>query len=231
MLNLSPRLMTIAELIENSSIMADIGTDHAYLPAYLIMSERCKHAVASDIRSGPLNRARDTVIKYGLSDMIELRLGAGLETISPGDHADTIVIAGMGGLVISNIISAAPDIVSSAKHIILQPMTMAPELRDYLYTNPPGEITEHLAFEGDKIYNIISIKTNAVPNPSPLTHAELFVGRSLIETRPEGFERYVKHLIQKLSCQISGLSHGETKDAAEKLKNTKILLSDVKNLI
>ena len=227
---LTPRLQTIANLINNSRAMADIGTDHAYLPLYLITNGRCSFAIASDIRKGPLARAEETFKKYGMKDKIELRLGAGLETVSEDDNIDTIVIAGMGGLVISDIIENSINIVKSAKHIILQPMTMAPKLREYLYKSAFGTIAEHLAFEGDKIYNIISVKINSNTTPINLMPLDAYIGKSLIETKPDGFEVYVNSLAQKLESQIHGLSGGTTAEAEEKLENVKNLLSEVKKI-
>lgn len=228
--NLTPRLKTISELINHSDKMADIGTDHAYLPVCLIDSGKCKTAIASDIRSGPLKRAETTVQKYNMGGLIELRLGAGLETVTLSDKVDTIVIAGMGGLVITEIIRSSIEIVKAAKHIILQPMTMAPELRTYLYSSALGRIDEYFAFEGEKIYNIISVDITQDSKPIKLTSAEAFIGKSLIESKPDGFDTYIRHLKHKLENQITGLKNGTTAEAGEKLKNAEIMLSEIKNI-
>ena len=227
---LTPRLKTIAELINNSEKTADIGTDHAYLPVYLISSGKCSSAIASDIRTGPLKRAEATLKKYNMSGHIELRLGAGLETITASDKVDTIVIAGMGGLVISDIITSSIEIVRAAKQIILQPMTMAPQLRKFLYHSALGTIDEYLSFEDKKIYNIISVKIDSEAEPIELTAAEAFVGKSLIESKPNGFESYLSSLVKKLENQIAGLRNGSSAETEEKLKNAKILLSEIKNI-
>lgn len=223
--------MTAAKLTNNSNLLADIGTDHAYLPAYLILNNKCRRAIASDIRPGPLKRAKATAEKYGLTDKISLRLGAGLDTIEPLEKPDTIVIAGMGGLVISEILENALNTVKSAKKLILQPMTMAPELREFLYKYALGDIIEHLAFEGDKIYVIISVDINENAESHTLTHAEAYIGKGLSDTRPDGFDRYAEHMINKLKNKIHGLECGETAKAAERLKEANELLQDVYNLI
>lgn len=223
--------MTAAKLTNNSNLLADIGTDHAYLPAYLILNNKCRRAIASDIRPGPLKRAKATAEKYGLTDKISLRLGAGLDTIEPSEKPDTIVIAGMGGLVISEILENALSTVKSAKKLILQPMTMAPELREFLYKSALGDITEHLAFEGDKIYVIISVDINKNAAAHTLTRAEAYIGKSLLDTRPDGFDRYAEHMVNKLKNKIRGLKCGETDEAAERLKEANELLQDVYNLI
>lgn len=227
MLNLSPRLMTIAELITKTNVLADIGTDHAYLPTYLIQSGRCKHAIASDIKSGPLKRAAATAEKYNVKDKISLRLGAGLDTVTVSDRADTIVIAGMGGLVIADILRNAPDIVSAADQIILQPMTMLPELREYIYSECLGKITEHLAFEGSKIYNIINIDTCCPSEKITLTPSDAYIGRALLNTPPAGFERYLEALSRKLKRQTDGLKKASDPESKQKLKAAEDLLKDV----
>ena len=213
---LSPRLNKISELINDSDVTADIGTDHA--------------VIASDIKTGPIKRAESTVKKYDMSDFISLRQGAGLETITPGNNVDTIVIAGMGGLVISSILENSPEILNQAKKIILQPMTMVPELRDYLYKGDFKNIKEYLAVEENKIYNIISAEPgkDKYEEPSPV---ELFLGRSLINERPEHFSSYVKRQENKVLKIIDGLSKSSEPENIEKIRYYKNLLSDIEKFI
>ena len=227
---LSPRLNKISELINDSDVTADIGTDHAYLPVSLVYSGKSKYVIASDIKTGPIKRAESTVKKYDMSDFISLRQGAGLETITPGDNVDTIVIAGMGGLVVSSILENSPEILNQAKKIILQPMTMVPELRDYLYKGDFKNIKEYLAVEENKIYNIISAEPgkDKYEEPSPV---ELFLGRSLINERPEHFSSYVKRQENKVRKIIDGLSKSSEPENIEKIRYYKNLLSDIEKFI
>ncbi len=224
MIKLTPRLETIAELVNNSEAAADIGTDHAYLPVYLIERGKAKRAIASDIAEGPLTRAAETVRKHRVSGMISLRLGAGLETLTPGDKADTIIIAGMGGETIAEILEHSPEVVSAAKLIIAQPMSSVPEFRDYIYQSGYSDIRERLAAEGGKIYNIISI------SPTKMTHAPLepherLAGRDLLARKPEHFDKYLKNLTNALEAKISGLSRAASPEAKAELERTKDILS------
>ena len=116
---LSPRLQAIADLIKPCHCMADIGTDHAYLPVWLCQNGRCDTAIAADINQGPLDRAGETVRRFQLSNRVSLRLGSGVEPLSPGE-ADGIVIAGMGGLLIGELLQARPQVFDQAKQILLQ---------------------------------------------------------------------------------------------------------------
>ena len=100
---LTPRLYTISNQIDKCKCFADIGTDHAYLPVFMCMTGKCERAIASDINEGPLKRAQNTVRQFGQEEKIQLRLGAGLDTLEENE-ADVIAIAGMGGIEISNIL-------------------------------------------------------------------------------------------------------------------------------
>lgn len=227
---LSPRLKLIADLVENSEMFADIGTDHAYLPVYLCLENRCKSAIASDIRPGPLNRAESTIIKYQLGDRIRTRLGAGLETINFNDRVDTAVIAGMGGIMISEILEKSIGLVIRMEHIILQPMTMVPELREYIYNKNLGLVREYIAIEQDKIYNIISIKINQNMMHDKNVHqtpCELYIGKDLIDARPENYDIYIDNQIRKLEKLIIALKDSSSDVARERLKSTTALLEEV----
>ena len=106
-LELSPRLQSVAGLVPEGARLADVGTDHAYLPAWLILRGIIPGAIATDLRKGPLERARATAERYGLTDVMDFRLCNGLAGVSP-DETDAVAIAGMGGETIAEILSAAP---------------------------------------------------------------------------------------------------------------------------
>lgn len=148
----TPRLRNICDKISAERI-ADIGTDHAYIPINALTEKRCGWAAASDIRKGPLEIAAANVRKYNLQDKISLRLGAGLEKIEKGE-AEEIIIAGMGGIMIRDIIAQDIEKARSAGRLILQPMNAAPELRDFLFKNHFKISCEDIALEGFKVYNI-----------------------------------------------------------------------------
>lgn len=227
---LSPRLNKISELINDSDVTADIGTDHAYLPVSLVYRGKAKYVIASDIKTGPIKRAESTVKKYGMFDFISLRQGAGLETISLADNVDTIVIAGMGGLVISSILENSPEVLNRADKIILQPMTMVPELRDYLYKGSFKNIKEFLAVEENKIYNIISAEPGK-DKYEELAPVELFLGRSLINEQPEYFSAYINRQKNKVQNIIEGLIKSAEPENIKKISYYKNLLSDIEKII
>lgn len=229
MINLTPRLEKIAGLVENSKLTADIGTDHAYLPAALIERGKAERAIASDIRPGPLSRAKDTVKRSGMEDRISLRLGPGLETLTENDGADTIIIAGMGGEMIAEILEKSMNIVKAAKSVIVQPMSSAPELRGYIYGRGFSDIREHIAAEGNRLYNIISMSPGNEAYP-PLEPFELIAGRDIIKSRPEHFDKYIQNLTKTLRVKADGISRAASEDAAAELKRTLGIIEKLEEL-
>lgn len=152
---ITPRLDAIINLID-ATVIADIGTDHAYIPIRLLQEGKIKSAIASDKNIGPINSAKKNVDKYGFSKKIDLRVGDGLETIKENE-ADTIIIAGMGGKLILDIIKKDID-KALLSTLVLQPMNAQYELRKFLVNNGFKIEKEELAIEGFKVYNILIAK-------------------------------------------------------------------------
>ena len=121
-LTLTPRLQAIADRVPQGARLADIGTDHGHLPLRLLTQNRLTCAIASDLREGPLDHARDNARFHGLTDRVSFRLASGLEGIAP-DECDTISIAGMGGETIAAILEAAPW-TADGKHTLLLQLSL-----------------------------------------------------------------------------------------------------------
>ena len=162
MITLDKRLSAVAALVRPGSRLADIGTDHAYLPVYLVQAGVCPSAIASDIGAGPLEAARHTVTAAGLTSEIALRLGDGLATVSAGEVED-IAIAGMGGETIAAILAAAPWVKDSRLRLILQPMTRAEDLRRWLLHNGFSVLEEHLTRDKRHLYPVLAAEYTAAP--------------------------------------------------------------------
>ena len=171
---LSPRLRMAADMVPEGARLADVGTDHAYLPAALILEGRIPFAIAADLRQGPLARARETVQSCGLGENVAFRLCDGLRGIHP-DEADAAVIAGMGGETIADILAAAPWTRERDLPLVLQPMSSMPELRGWLGENGYRIVEERLAREGDTLYTAFSVRAGEMGALSP---AELQAGRN-----------------------------------------------------
>lgn len=161
MIKLDKRLSCVAALVRPGSRLADIGTDHAYLPVVLVEAGTCPAAIASDIGQGPLEAARHTVTAAGLTSEIALRLGDGLATVQPGDVED-IAIAGMGGETIVAILQAAPWVKDPALRLVLQPMTRAEELRRWLLLNGFAILEERLVRDKRHLYPVMAVEYTGV---------------------------------------------------------------------
>lgn len=219
-LSLNPRLKKIADLVPPNSCTADIGTDHAYIPIALVSAGITPRAIASDIKKGPIARAAANIRSHGLTAKIDTRLGAGLTTLGAND-AEVIIIAGMGGILISDILETSRNIVKSAKLLILQPMTAVVELRKYLAENQYEITAEYLEAEDEKIYNIITAK------PIGNTHydlRELYLGKGLCKTSPQLFLRYRQAVLTKLNKRIDGLKKSQNPENKKELDETQNLL-------
>ena len=171
---LSPRLSMVGELVPVGARLADVGTDHAYLPAALILEGKIPWAVAADLRRGPLDRARTTVREYGLTGKAAFRLCDGLTGIRP-DEVDAVAVAGLGGETIAAILSAAPWVRERDLPLILQPMSSFPDLRGWLQSNGFTIAEERLAREGDTLYTALLVRAGEM---GPLSPAELWAGRN-----------------------------------------------------
>lgn len=197
-LELSPRLALIAGWVPPGAKLADVGTDHAYLPVWLTLHGRVASAIASDLRKGPLERARATGRTYGVEG-IDFRLGDGLAFIRP-DEADTIVIAGMGGENIAAILAAAPWTADGRHTLLLQPQTRAEELRRFLMDHGYAITREALVCDRGTIYPVME----AGAGEMTLSLGQLWGGAKLLRD-PLG-DRYIIEKIIRLQGAVAGLN-------------------------
>ncbi len=207
--NLTPRLRAVAELVRSGAFVADVGTDHAYLPIALVSEGRARGAVASDINEGPYLRAKKNVAEHSLEDKITTLHCAGLSGIEKFSPTD-ILICGMGGELIASIIHDAPLTQSSAVRLVLQPMTHPEILREYLLKNGFEIISERIVKE-EKLYQIICAEYSGTSNLD-YTDAELLLGRLNIKSRGEHLAELVCHHLKILE-NISSAKHLADADA------------------
>ncbi|MGL4774058.1 MAG: tRNA (adenine(22)-N(1))-methyltransferase [Clostridium sp.] len=158
-MELSKRLQFIASHIEQCNCIADIGTDHGYIPIYLIKNNLCKKTIASDINKDPLDKCKLNSVLEEVWNEVECRLGGGLSTLKPGE-AQGAVIAGMGGNLIRDILEDNMDITESLDYIILQPAQNPEVLREYLYTSGYEIIDEDLCYDEGIYYELFKVKRN-----------------------------------------------------------------------
>ena len=206
-MEIRPRLKKIAELIPNGSTLADIGTDHAYLPVYCFQNNIIKSAIAMDINPMPLKRAESHLIKYGFLNRCELRLSNGLKELKAGE-ADIIVIAGMGGILIKNILNSSPDIIEDDTVLILQPMTAPIELRQFIFENGMKIDDEYVVREENKYYNIFEISKGK----AEIDDEMLYIGKNLCKNSSECYFDYLKYKAGVCKKIIEGMDKSAAKD-------------------
>ena len=156
-MKLTDRLLKIASLVSKGKKIADIGTDHGYIPVYLLNKGIIPFAILADVNKGPLENACKEVRHSNLTDKTDLRLGSGIEVLKKGE-VDEIIIAGMGGILISELLEANKEVAHSVDKLILQPMQAQEELRKYLLSNGYEIVNEVLVKEDFRIYEIIETK-------------------------------------------------------------------------
>lgn len=208
-LNLDERLSSAAAFVREGSRLADIGSDHAYLPIYLALSGKVERALASDINMGPVESARQNIEAFGVGDRVEAICSDGLAGAK--DFApDDIAILGMGGELIESIIERAPWVKSEGIRLILQPMTHAESIYSYLCRSGFEITDEGICATSDKrsdrIYRII-VASYFGETYVPST-VEAFVGKRNIEryisTGDPLVRRYIKHLIEVFGIRMNG---------------------------
>lgn len=211
-LELTPRLRMVADLLPEQARLADVGTDHAYLPAALLLEGKIPSAIAADLRQGPLSRARETVRDYGLEEKVAFRLCDGLSGIG-AEEVDAVSIAGMGGETIAMILEAAPWTRENNTALILQPMSSMEELRLWLGRNGYTIREERLAKEGDTLYTALLVETGEMPE---LTAAEACAGKNTSDPlRGEWLEHWLGRTRRALSGMAQAKSESVTARRAE----------------
>ena len=200
-MELSPLLAAVAALVPPGARLADIGTDHAYLPVWLILNGRIDRAIAADIRSGPLDHARHTAAEYGLTDKLDFRLCDGLQNIRP-EECDTITIAGMGGETMVGVLTQAMW-TRQGKRLILQPQSTQDVLRRFLADHGWRICSEQVVREGERWYPILLVEGGEM---APLSPGEAMAGRPETWIAQPERRDYLAWLLKRTRAQLTGLA-------------------------
>lgn len=211
-IKLDDRLSAVADYISIGGVVADIGTDHAYLPCSLIKSGISKKCYAADINDLPLMSAKSTVIEHGLTDKVKLLLSDGLSEFdsTAQNEITDIVIAGMGGELIVNILKNATWVKNPDYNLILQPMTKAEVLREYLFDSGYILIDETACIAANKRYTVINAKYNGAS--SEYTPLDLYIGKLKNKNDFAACE-YKKMILNKLTKSAKGRLKSDSNDA------------------
>lgn len=194
-INLSKRLAMIASFLPEGAFFADIGSDHAYLPCYVCLEDRTAKAIAGEVNEGPYQSACETVATYALTDQIEVRLGNGLEVLENAS-VNQVVVAGMGGSLITNILNEGKNFLIDVERIIVQPNIGEKNVRKWFLENDFTMIQEIIVEENDHLYEILVAEKGNKDQPySDNLEKELFFGPILLKEKSKVFLK--KWRIQK----------------------------------
>lgn len=221
-MQLSQRLSSVASMVTAGNCLADVGTDHGYVPIYLYERNVIPRAIAMDVNKGPLERAALHIAESGMKDVIETRLSDGLTALRPKE-ADSIVIAGMGGPLMIRILSAYPEVTASAKELILQPQSEIAEVRIWLYEQGYEIVEEHMVYEEGKYYPMFKAIKN--PEAKKLSYLEYKFGRLEVLKEKDVLKDFIlrelsnkQNILQKLEEEQTEKSKGRAEEMKQLIK-------------
>ena len=226
-MELSKRLQAVADLVSEGLVVADVGTDHGYIPIYLIETKKSPKAFAMDVNKGPLLRAKEHIAEHGLETRIETRLSDGVRALKK-DECDCVVVAGMGGALTIKIMEEGKDIFRSLKEFVLQPQSELQKVRAYLYQNEYSIVEENMVLDDGKFYPMFRVINGQSEEYDAI---ELCYGKLLLEQKNAVLktflekEKAVKELILSNLEQSFG-EHIETrrKEIQEELEGIEYAL-------
>ncbi|MDZ5470961.1 tRNA (adenine(22)-N(1))-methyltransferase TrmK (plasmid) [Bacillus sp. 31A1R] len=231
---LSNRLATVVKYIPKGFKIADIGSDHAYLPCHVVAQGLVPFAIAGEVVEGPFQSAKKQVALEGLTEKISVRMGSGLEVISPNE-VDCITIAGMGGALIASILDEGKDKLGSVQRLILQPNLSAKSIRTWLIDHHWELVGEEILEEDDKIYEVLIAEKGdpLAPYSNETLESDLLFGPFLKKQKSETFTKKwlnEKKNWERILQQIETASNqGENNPKREELLNKIKMVEEVLN--
>lgn len=208
-MELSKRLYAVAGLVTEGASVADIGTDHGYVPIYLVESGIASKVIALDVNQGPLNRARMHIVGHGLGERIETRLSDGLARIRPGE-VDTVIVSGMGGPLTIRILQEGKEVADQLNALILQPQSEICRVRRFLTENGYRIEQEDMVLEDGKYYPVMRVVHGT---KEPYEEWEYLYGKRLLEARHPVLLEFLKrelHIKESILEQLAGRSGSES---------------------
>ncbi|OCX50101.1 SAM-dependent methyltransferase [Limosilactobacillus reuteri] len=226
--HLSARLACVASLVPAGARVADIGSDHAYLPAALVLDGKIDFAIAGEVVKGPYENAVHEVKDHQLEGKVIPRLADGLAAIEPADKVDTITIAGMGGSLIASILEKDKNKLTGIKRLVLQPNVGESQLREWLMNNHYQIMTEKIIEEDNHIYEIIVAEPSVVP--FRYSKYELDFGPFLLENKGPIFKKKWQEYLQREAHVIDQMQKAQ-QPPVKKINEINQFLSQVKEAI
>lgn len=226
--HLSARLACVASLVPAGARVADIGSDHAYLPAALVLDGEIDFAIAGEVVKGPYENAVHEIKDHQLEGRVIPRLADGLAAIEPADKVDTITIAGMGGSLIASILEKDKNKLTGIKRLVLQPNVGESQLREWLMNNHYQIMNEKIIEEDNHIYEIIVAEPSVVP--FRYSKYELDFGPFLLENKGPVFRKKWREYLQREAHVIDQMQKAQ-QPPVKKINEINQFLSQVKEAI
>ncbi len=201
-------------MVRNGSIAADIGTDHAYLPAWLILNNICPSALACDVRKGPLDNARKTVELYGIESKITLRLSDGFDELNP-DEAQDFIMCGMGGTLMEELVSRTEWLKDSSKRLIVQPQSHSEDIRRFFIENGFEILFEDACTDSGKLYCAMAAEYTGKINEKQISY--IYSGK-LSECRKSEARLIIENTVLRLKTKLDAAKKHGTPENAEYLE-------------
>lgn len=213
-MHLSKRMHMVADMVPNSRCVADVGCDHGYLSIWLVRENITATAIAMDLRKGPLSKAEENVRFFHQQEKIVTRLSDGVKELKPGE-ADTIVIAGMGGELMSGILAAGAGQVKAAEHLVLQPQSDMAMVRRQVAKQGYRIVDEDACLDDGKYYVVMRAE-KGVAEPSDKSYADDY-GTILIEKGHPVYRQYLQQEYEKKQLMLDRLLRADTPLARERI--------------
>lgn len=226
---LSQRLKVVADFVPQNSRVADIGSDHAYLPVYLMKQKQIEFGIASEVAKGPLDNAIQEIKAEGLSDRIDTRLADGLLSVQPDDKIDCVTIAGMGGTLIKNILENGKSHLSGDELLILQPNVGEDRLRTWLMNNQYEISDETILREDGHTYEIIVAKKT--DEPVKYTEQEIKFGPFLLKQHSDVFVEKWENEIERIEMVIDQMNLAKHDKPVDKINSMKKEIEEIKEVL
>ena len=228
MIKLSQRLQAIADLVPAGAKVADIGTDHGFLPCYLAQSGKAELVIACDVNAQPLALAQKNITDYNVGDKVSTRLGNGFAVLNPGE-VDTVTIAGMGGALMIDILDASPMVVDRLKRIVLQPNVGAEAVRIWAEKNRWQIVAEDLIREND-IFSVIIVLEQGRSDRF-MSAVELYLGPKLLAEHHPMLGLYISEEWEKTQHILEQLAKSDSEESRKKEKQLRQKWEDINGVI
>lgn len=226
MIELSKRMQSVADMIQPCDAVGDIGCDHAFVSIYLVEQCRAKRVIASDVRRGPIAIAKRNIEAMNLSDQIEIRMGDGLDTIVPGE-VNAVVLAGMGGMLMIDILERGEEVVTRCDQLVLQPQSDIEKVRRYLAEKGYHLADEQMLIDAGKYYNLLDVRVHEMVQKDEYDCSKLaddwcyMYGGSLLRKKDPVLRSWLVKRRDTTAGLINSLSGKNTENAAKRLKTVK----------